>query len=57
MPSKSQSQFKFMKAVENKDIKVPSLSPEIAKEFTSKTDSFKDLPKKARQAKYKKMIE
>lgn len=35
MPVKSRQQFKFMKAVEQGDIKLPSLSKEEAKEFTS----------------------
>lgn len=34
MPAKSRSQYRYMKAIENGSIKLPSLSQEKAKEFT-----------------------
>ncbi len=44
MPAVSQAQFRFMKAVEEGDIKKPGLSPEKAKEFTSENHTIKTLP-------------
>lgn len=52
MPAKSKQQFKFMKAVEQGDIKAPGLSKQEAKEYTA-GQSPKDLPK---YSKLKKML-
>lgn len=44
-PAKSKSQYRLMKAVENGNVKLPGLSKEQAKEYTS-GQSPKKLPEK-----------
>lgn len=45
MPAKSKAQFRFMKAAESGNIKVPGLSKKEAKEYTQ-GQSPKGLPEK-----------
>jgi hypothetical protein len=48
MPATSKKQYRFMKAVEAGDLKVPGLSPKKAAEFTA-TQSPRNLPESARR--------
>jgi hypothetical protein len=56
MPAKSQAQYRFMKALENGDIKKPGLSKQKAKEYTSSNTgsmSYSNLPKLKKMMKNK----
>jgi hypothetical protein len=56
MPAVSRKQFKFMKAVENGDIKVPGLSEEKAAEYTSENHDLSKLPEEVKPKRFKKLF-